>query len=102
MDLILYWDNELIRISLIDAGKEIEAILRGVIDGLKACRLTKQTGRNLMQNVLNYLNNFCRVLHTAGIERTQINCKETRKKILLTLEIPWVLGPIKLVVVMAV
>lgn len=53
--------------SLIDAEKEIEAILRGVISGLQACSLTKQTGKNLMQYVLNYLNNFCRVQHTAGI-----------------------------------
>ena len=50
--------------SLIDAGKEIEAILRGVIGGLEALSLTKQTGKNLMQYVLNY---FCRVLRIAGI-----------------------------------
>lgn len=62
----MHWDNELIQMSLIDAEEEIEAILRGVIGGLRACSLTKQTGKNLMQYILNYLNNFCRVQHTAG------------------------------------
>lgn len=55
--------------SFIDAEKEIEAILRGDIGALKAFSLTKQTGKNLMQYVLNYLNNFCSILHTAGILR---------------------------------
>lgn len=36
--------------SLIDAEKEIEAILRGVISGLKAFSLIKQTGKNWMQS----------------------------------------------------
>lgn len=70
MDLIWHWDNLLIQMILIDAEEEIEAILRGIIGGLKAWSLTKQTGKkNLMQYVLNYLNNFCRVLHNAGIKR---------------------------------
>lgn len=88
--------------SLIDAEKEIEAILRVVISGLKAFSLTKQTGRNLIQYVLIYLYNFFRVLHTAGIQRTKINCKEAGKKILLTLAMPLVFSRIKFVVVMAV
>lgn len=38
----MHWYNELIQMSLIDAEKEIEAILRGVIGGLQACSLAKQ------------------------------------------------------------
>ena len=45
MDLITRRDNEPIQMSLTDAEKEIEAILRGVIGGLEACSLTKQTGK---------------------------------------------------------
>lgn len=33
--------------SLIDAEEEIEAILRGIIGGLKAWSLTKQTGKKM-------------------------------------------------------
>lgn len=55
---------------LSDAKEEIEAILRGIIGGLKVCSPTKQTAtKKLMQYVLNYLNNFCRALHNAGIQR---------------------------------
>lgn len=56
-----------------DAEEEIEAILRGIIGVLEAWSPTKQTGqkknKNLMQYVLNYLNNFCRVPHNAGVKR---------------------------------
>lgn len=69
VDLILSWDNELIQMSLTDARKEIEAILRGIIGGPEAGSLTKQTEKKQMQYVLNYLNNFCSVPHSAGIER---------------------------------
>lgn len=46
VDLILSWDNELIQMSLTDARKEIEAILRGIIDGPEASSLTKQTEKS--------------------------------------------------------
>ncbi len=67
MELILFWDNKLIQMSLTDAEKEIEASLREVIGGLKACSLTKHTGKILIQYVLNYLRNFSRVLLIVGI-----------------------------------
>lgn len=46
VDLILSWDNELIQMSLTDARKEIEAILRGIIGGPEASSLTKQTEKS--------------------------------------------------------
>lgn len=102
MDLILDWDSLLIQMILIDAKEEIEAILRGIIGGLKACSLTKQTAKKINAIFPQLLEQLLQGSTQCRDKRENSDCKETAKKILLTLAIPWVLGPIKFVVVMAV
>lgn len=88
------WDSLLIQMILSDAKEEIEAILRGIIGGLKVCSQTKQTAPQKMNAICPQLleqllqgSTQCR-----NTERTQI-AKKQSKKILLTLAIPWDLGP---------
>lgn len=69
----------------------------------RLCSLTKQTGKKFNAICPQLLEQLMQgSTHCRDVERTEINCKETGKKTLLTLAVPQVLGPIKFVVVIAV